>query len=444
MQCTCAPGKQTCTNWRLNLQINGTDYTPKASDAPPAEVCADIGLCKGADAQCNVWTNWPTQAPQFATDGNVLDQRQRLLRELPTALKGRMRSPTAGHKGVPQGHALRASMGLDADGVPLTMLQSMSKAQAAPIMAAAALHGVPSTTLSTLYGLSELERQYEAASPGRVLTFEPVWAFVANEIARTALVKRHGHDVIADSVMRVRSARALSRGPLSHLPACDLFNISCDIKRVFDEHLPLLDGDNDYFASGLYQLRGASWRGKDCNDQDATIYPGRALSNHGPTVDHNCNGISGVNATGGSYEQHFCSGANRPMGVGILGDSATAHFHIPPQLLNARDVLHIEAALDHIIALGTNEADWPQCSWSTAFRGSAQCPNTPSDVSLESYPSIYQRMLEKNKCAHRDLQNTGVNGARVGSESSSDGIMYSLARNQTTDQPMLLFWALIG
>ena len=427
------------------MQINGTDYTPKSSDAPPAIVCADIGLCKGADAQCNVWTNWPTQAPQFATDGNVIDQRQRLLKQLPSALSGVAQGHIGGRQHGPQGSALRASMGLDSDGVPSTMLQRMSKAEAAPLLAAAKKHGVPRTTLSTLFGVAELERQFEEAQPGNVLTFEPVWAFVANEIARTALVKRHGHDVIADSVMRVRTARALAgEAPLSHLPACDLFNISCDIKRVFDEHLPLLDGDNDYFASGLYQLRGASWRGKDCNDKDATIYPGRALSNHGPAVDHNCNGIYGVNATGGSYEQLFCSGANQPMGVGILGDSATAHFHIPPQLLNARDVLHIEAALDHIIALGTNEADWPQCSWSTAFRGSAQCPSTPSDVSLESYPSIYQRMLSKNKCAHRDLQNTGVNGARVGSESSADGIMYSLARNQTTDHPMLLFWALIG
>jgi acyloxyacyl hydrolase len=343
------------------------------------------------------------------------------------------------------GEALQANMGLNNEGVPLTMLQSMSEEAAIVLLEAAQRHGVPPTTMSTLYGVAEIERQFEAAHDGNVLTFDPVWSFVANEVARTALVTRHGYDTVAASVQRVRSARALSgAGALAHLPACDLFNISCDIKRVFDEHLPLLDGDNDYFADSLYQLRGASWRGKDCNDKDATIYPGRATNNHGPSVDHNCNGISGVNATGCSYEQSFCSGDNTPVGVGILGDSATAHFHIPPQLLNARNVLKIEGALDRIIALVTNEADWPQCSWSTAFRGSAECPSTPSDLSLETHPSIYQRMLERNKCAHRDLQNTGVNGARVGSMSASDGIMYSLARNQTTDNPMLLFWALIG
>jgi hypothetical protein len=30
------------------------------------------------------------------------------------------------------------------------------------------------------------------------------------------------------------------------------------------------------------------------------------------------------------------AGANAPIGVAILGDSAAAHFHIPPELVNAR------------------------------------------------------------------------------------------------------------
>jgi hypothetical protein len=30
------------------------------------------------------------------------------------------------------------------------------------------------------------------------------------------------------------------------------------------------------------------------NDSDATIYPGRATTQYGPEIDHNCNGIYGV------------------------------------------------------------------------------------------------------------------------------------------------------
>jgi len=42
--------------------------------------------------------------------------------------------------------------------------------------------------------------------------------------------------------------------------------------------------------------------------------------------------IAGGNDTVPSYEALFCSGANAPMGVAILGDSAAAHFHLPPQV----------------------------------------------------------------------------------------------------------------
>jgi hypothetical protein len=33
------------------------------------------------------------------------------------------------------------------------------------------------------------------------------------------------------------------------------------------------------------------------NDSDATIYPGRAQTQYGPEIDHNCNGIYGVDST---------------------------------------------------------------------------------------------------------------------------------------------------
>jgi acyloxyacyl hydrolase len=49
------------------------------------------------------------------------------------------------------------------------------------------------------------------------------------------------------------------------------------------------------------------------------------------SIDHNCNGIKGANASG-SFESQLCSGAYTQRGLILLGDSATAHFHIPPQV----------------------------------------------------------------------------------------------------------------
>jgi acyloxyacyl hydrolase len=51
-------------------------------------------------------------------------------------------------------------------------------------------------------------------------------------------------------------------------------------------------------------------------------------------VDHDCNGIYGADDDGVSFEEKFCSGTER-RGVVILGDSATAHFHVPPAWLTA-------------------------------------------------------------------------------------------------------------
>lgn len=69
-------------------------------------------------------------------------------------------------------------------------------------------------------------------------------------------------------------------------------------------------------------LRGSNWRGRDCNDNDATVYPGRSLTAYGPEVDHNCNGISGLDQRGGliqSYEDEFCGGDFAPRGTIVLG-----------------------------------------------------------------------------------------------------------------------------
>lgn len=55
-------------------------------------------------------------------------------------------------------------------------------------------------------------------------------------------------------------------------------------------------------------------------------------------VDYDCNGISGADeTTGTSYEELWCDGTPH-MGVGLLGDSAGAHFHLPPQWFHAADI----------------------------------------------------------------------------------------------------------
>jgi acyloxyacyl hydrolase len=60
--------------------------------------------------------------------------------------------------------------------------------------------------------------------------------------------------------------------------------------------------------------------------------------------------------------------------------------------------------------------------------------------------SIYQRMRERNHCNHRDYQNLGVNGASVLSVSpiNEDGTIHALRRDQRTDAPALVFFALEG
>ena len=122
-------------------------------------------------------------------------------------------------------------------------------------------------------------------------------------------------------------------------PCTDGLGVVCDFERPFSLHLPMVDWDDDSFAGDpdagdfLNQhFRGRSWRGKDCNDSDSTIYPGASESGDG-TADSNCNGISGMDKVSGTpYEQLYCSGDYAPLGLAIIGDSAAAHFHIPPQV----------------------------------------------------------------------------------------------------------------
>lgn len=134
------------------------------------------------------------------------------------------------------------------------------------------------------------------------------------------------------------------------------FNITCHIDNVID-HIPAQDHDGDRFSLGqVKKLRGSDWRGADCDDKRANVYPGRQTNDyaHDVNIDHNCNGIYGGNSTG-SYEDIFCSDGDR-RGIILLGDSATAHFHIPPQWVTAQGW-----NLDGLLSIAEDELDFPMC-----------------------------------------------------------------------------------
>lgn len=274
-------------------------------------------------------------------------------------------------------------------------------------------------------------RALQAAPAAADLDFFGVWTLVARFLARGVNAR------LSPAPPELRAPRAAG-GAIP--PPCDsVLNISCDITRCFDDHLPLFDADDDGFGSASYGFRGASWRGKDCGDADDSVYPGRRISSHNASVDHNCNGISGGNASVPDFEAAWCSGDNAPMSVVILGDSAAAHFSIPPQYTNARQLAAGALAnLTLLLDLAANEADWPECSWATGFRETEDCPRSAVPMG-----SIYQSVRAANLCAHRHFVNIGVNGARVTSM-SPPGIINSFTIDPANDAPALVFYALIG
>ena len=198
------------------------------------------------------------------------------------------------------------------------------------------------------------------------------------------------------------------------------------------DYKPAVDDDKDSFST-IPLLRGSDWRGKDCNDKDASTYPGRASADS--STDGNCNGIYGVNpASGLNFEDELCGGT-KSMGVATLGDSASAHFRLPEQLLDV--TRHSKALFAGLIDLVANSADYPQLSWATGHQ------NTSKYAPLVEGPmmSVYSLLREHNACNHRDYQNIGVNGA---DSRDLPAWVDILARNRNTDKPILAFFAMVG
>jgi acyloxyacyl hydrolase len=198
-------------------------------------------------------------------------------------------------------------------------------------------------------------------------------------------------------------------------------------ERVID-HMPAEDFDGDAF-SVLETLRGGDWRGKDCDDTNPNVYPGRKNSSMGPNTDHNCNGISGVDPQSGkSYEELFCAGVDQ-RGVVVLGDSASAHFSVPQVFTSgAQFATFLE-----------NEGDWPHCSWATGHElDPASCPSSKYPVGPSS---VYLKMRDRNRCNHRDFQTIAVNGAR---STAMVNIVKTFRRSPTNDHPVLMFYLSAG
>jgi hypothetical protein len=217
---------------------------------------------------------------------------------------------------------------------------------------------------------------------------------------------------------------------------CKKTDLKCRGKELA-AHLPLKDNDQDRFATAEHKtFRGSDWRGVDCNDKDDNVYPGRKSSTDNVDIDHNCNGISGGNATA-SYEDIFCANSEQ-RGLIMLGDSATAHFHLPPQWITAEGWNLKGAKYD-----ATNEVDFPQCSWGTGHVSADKCPLQEPVPGVEDGQiiSLYTQMKERNRCMNNDFQNIGVNGARM---VASDVLVKATARDQKTDHPALLWLSLLG
>nr|XP_040147781.1 acyloxyacyl hydrolase isoform X3 [Ictidomys tridecemlineatus] len=208
-----------------------------------------------------------------------------------------------------------------------------------------------------------------------------------------------------------------------------LAKICQKIKLSITNSVPYKDMDSDKY-SVFPTLRGYHWRGRDCDDSDKTVYPGRRPDNWDIHQDSNCNGIWGKDPKDGiPYEKKFCEGS-QPRGIILLGDSAGAHFHIPPEWLTASQ-MSVNSFFSLPMAI-TNELDWPQRSGVTGFLDS---------TSRIEEKSIYLHLRRRNHCNHRDYQNISRNGA---SSHNLEEFIKSLSRNQLLDHPAIVIYAMIG
>ena len=201
------------------------------------------------------------------------------------------------------------------------------------------------------------------------------------------------------------------------------------LKKVGDTKVPLVDNDGDHYSPSMALARGYHWRGRDCNDLDAKIHPGRSVDPYpGQAVDYNCNGISGKDPeTGKDWKEVLCANTNE-MGVIVIGDSAGIFAQIPNEFATAAD--WNKTTFANIIPTWLDQGGHPQFSAYTGYED-------------EGYHgpvhSVYKYLLERNRCNFRDYQNVAVSGAASGGTYDNAQLMN---RNQTTDKPLLVIMEL--
>lgn len=233
-------------------------------------------------------------------------------------------------------------------------------------------------------------------------------------------------------------------------------------KKGMLRHLPSDDADGDFFSTKP-TLRGSHWRGRDCDDTNPTVYPGRrAVSmGHGGKGegydDHNCNGIPD------EYDAKWCANSGQ-RGLIVIGDSVSAHFRLPPRFLDASRFTN--KTFTDVLTRAEDELDFPECSWATGHggpgellpsKGSAEDAAAildaaghpvvpPAGCPISDVPllSIYQRMLRRNRCNHRDFQNMGVNGAAIRDVPPPHGLVTDIKYRLEHDQPATVMLPMFG
>lgn len=227
-----------------------------------------------------------------------------------------------------------------------------------------------------------------------------------------------------------------SKVPATFNP-CSLAGVSelCDLlNHVFKSDLPLVDLDNDTYSAVLQSWRGSSWRGRDCDDINHLHHPGTKPRYSDKIFESTCNGIHGIHPSGIPFEDLFCKDTGN-LGVIVIGDSVAGHFHIPPEWLTAK--FFSGEIFKNAAFIAENEFDWPQLSVYTGYFRKSRWPMERGHSN-----SIYLKLWERNHCNHRDYQNLAKNGAD--SFEANSRLLPSMARNQTHDQPALVFYSLIG
>ncbi|KAJ6662060.1 hypothetical protein lerEdw1_012907 [Lerista edwardsae] len=134
-----------------------------------------------------------------------------------------------------------------------------------------------------------------------------------------------------------------------------------------------------------------------------------------------------------SFNEMLSSGTESE-GIILLGDSAGAHFHIPPEWLTPTQ-MSVEAFANLPMAI-SNELDWPQFSSTTGFLNSTIGGWTDS---------VYLYLLRRNLCNHRDYQNIAKNGTFISFVMHTCACpMLGIARNQQNDKPAIVIYEMIG